>query len=291
MLFVVSLFFGACGGAHTSDESESGSFDPEFHDVSFDSEAAEGGDSVKVDTSHSSKGYFGVLYEGEDRIKLQVVKDEDNYIYDLPSGVTSFFPFSLGDGSYKIRVMRNVEDDKYSELFSTETAVSLDTEFEPYLRSNQYAAYTKDSACVSKASELAGEASGVNDFITNVYNYVCEHVSYDPEKAASVKSGYIPAPDEALSSGKGICFDYAALAASMLRSQGVPTKIIFGYVGDKSDIYHAWNMYYTKEDGWVAVEFKVGPDDWNRLDLTFSANGEDSDFIGDGSNYTDVYVY
>ena len=114
---------------------------------------------------------------------------------------------------------------------------------------------------------------------------------YDREKAASVSSGYIPDPDQVMESGSGICFDYASLAASMLRSQGVPVKIIFGYVGSEGDLYHAWNMYYTEESGWVSVEFEVGPDDWNRMDLTFSANGEDSDFIGDGSNYTEVFIY
>jgi hypothetical protein len=50
-------------------------------------------------------------------------------------------------------------------------------------------------------------------------------------------------------------------------------------------------MFYTEESGWVAVEFEVSQDEWNRLDLTFSANGADSKYIGDGSNYLDVYQY
>ena len=93
-----------------------------------------------------------------------------------------------------------------------------------------------------------------------------------------------------METGKGICFDYASLAASMLRSQGIPTKIIFGYVAP-DNLYHAWNMFYTKETGWVSVEFKVNEKEWTRMDLTFSANGSDQKFIGDGSNYADVYQY
>ena len=50
-------------------------------------------------------------------------------------------------------------------------------------------------------------------------------------------------------------------------------------------------MIYTKETGWIVAEFKVDQNDWNRIDLTFSANGADRDFIGDGSNYTDLYYY
>ena len=76
----------------------------------------------------------------------------------------------------------------------------------------------------------------------------------------------------------------------MLRSQGIPAKVIFGYVSP-DDLYHAWNMFYTDQTGWVTVNYEVSGDDWNRLDLTFAANGADSDFIGDGSNYSELYFY
>ena len=69
-----------------------------------------------------------------------------------------------------------------------------------------------------------------------------------------------------------------------------PTKVIFGYVSP-NDVYHAWNMFYTDETGWVTVDYKVSPSQWNRLDLTFSANGADGTFIGDGGNYAEVYIY
>ena len=164
-------------------------------------------------------------------------------------------------------------------------------EFDPFLRPSQYADYDESSDCVKKAAEIAASSADGNGFITGVYDYVCKNITYDKKKAENIQSGYIPDPDSTLSEGKGICFDYASLAASMLRSQGIPTKIIFGYVGDSGDLYHAWNMYYTEESGWVAVEFEVSEDEWNRLDLTFSANGSDSRFIGDGSNYLDVYQF
>ncbi len=76
----------------------------------------------------------------------------------------------------------------------------------------------------------------------------------------------------------------------MLRSRGIPCKIIFGYVAP-NDIYHAWNMFYTEETGWVTVSFKANGKAWNRIDLTFSASGESDAFIAEGSNYTDLYYY
>ena len=50
-------------------------------------------------------------------------------------------------------------------------------------------------------------------------------------------------------------------------------------------------MFYTDATGWVTVGFEVGADSWNRMDLTFAANGADGQFIGDGSNYSDLYFY
>ena len=76
----------------------------------------------------------------------------------------------------------------------------------------------------------------------------------------------------------------------MLRSQGIPTKMIFGYVSP-NDLYHAWNMFYTEETGWVTVSYEVKGNTGNRLDLTLSANGANDKFIGDGGNYADLYFY
>lgn len=264
---------------------------PDFMDASFHEELAENEGRVRLDLSALEQGYVAVSATSDKRLKFQVIKDEDTYTYDLASdGTPSVFPLQSGNGSYRFRVMENVVDKKYSELCARICEVRLLDEFQPFLRPSSYVNYRPDSECVKKAEELIKGASDDASVVKAVYNCVCESVKYDREKAASVKSGYLPDPDETLRTGKGICFDYAALAASMLRSQGIPTKMVFGYVAPK-DLYHAWNMFYTEETGWVTVTFSVNPKDWTRIDLTFSANGADSNFIGDGSNYSDVYYY
>ena len=261
-----------------------------FLDSVYSADEADGEEDVYIDLSHADEGYFGVHSDSDTRIKIQVVKDDEQYIYDPVTGEDDIYPFQCGDGEYSIRVMKNVEGSKYYELFAKQADVKLKTEFEPFLRPSQYSDYSRDSACVQKASSFAAASTGKMDFISKVYDFVCSTVTYDDEKAETVKSGYMPDPDETMATGKGICFDYAALTAAMLRSQGVPTKLIFGYVG-KNELYHAWNMFYTEEEGWITVEFKAVPGDWNRVDLTFYANGADSQFIGDGSNYVDIYQY
>ena len=264
---------------------------PPFADSAFHEELAEGNDSVRIDLSALSEGYVAVSARSEHRLKFQVLKGDWTYNYDIASdGTPAIFPLQCGDGSYTFRVMENVGEKRYAQILGIERSVSLADEFQPFLRPSNYARYTSSSACVKKAEELATLCSSELDVVAAVYDYVCGHISYDREKAAAVTSGYLPDPDETLKTGKGICFDYAALTAAMLRSQGIPTKLIFGYVAP-DDLYHAWNMFYTEESGWVTVGFEVSGEDWTRIDLTFSAGGAPDEFVGNGSHYTDVYSY
>ena len=264
---------------------------PAFATAEFHAALAQGNDQVRLDLSAVSQGYVAVSATSEKRLKFQVVCGEFTYNYDLDSdGTPWIYPLQCGSGEYRFRVMENVAESRYAELYAEACQVALTDEFTPFLRPSSYVPYAPDSVCVETAKELAAQAADAVGVVANVYAYVCQSVSYDQQKAASVQSGYLANPDETMQSGKGICFDYAALAAAMLRSQGIPTKMVFGYVSP-NDLYHAWNMFYTQQTGWVTVNFQVSGNGWNRLDLTFSASGADSTFIGDGSNYTDLYFY
>ncbi|MBQ2509910.1 MAG: transglutaminase domain-containing protein [Erysipelotrichaceae bacterium] len=263
---------------------------PEFAEASFHEDLAIVDGKVMFDLSGVEEGYIAVSAVSDKRLKFQVTK-EDVYYYDMKNdGTPSIFPLQSGDGRYVFRVCENIVESSYAYIAEASADVVMIDEFQPYLRRNDYVPYDRDSECVKLASRFAEESYSVFDVIDQVFRYVCKNVTYDKAKAESVQSGYLPDPDETLATGKGICFDYASLTASMLRSQGIPTKLIFGYVSP-NDVYHAWNMIYTEEAGWIVAEFKVNENDWNRIDLTFSANGAESRFIGDGGNYTDVYQY
>ena len=264
---------------------------PEIATADFDPNAAQGENGVLIDLSGLSKGYVAVSAKGDARMKFSVEMDGQTYNYNLPEdGTPTSYPLQCGDGSYTFRVWTNTVGTKYAEAYSTESDVRLEDEFQPFLRPSQYVDYDKDSKCVALAAELASQQPDALGVVEAVFDYICEHVTHDKEKAATVNKGYLPQPDETLATGKGICFDYASLAAAMLRSQGIPTKMVFGNV-QPGDLYHAWNMFYTKESGWVMVGYEVEKNSWSRLDMTFAANGADSEFIGDGSNYTDVKFY
>ncbi|MBQ6583343.1 MAG: transglutaminase domain-containing protein [Mogibacterium sp.] len=274
--------------ADSGTESKGGYQPPDMKTSAFHEDRAEAG---LIDLSCVSHGYVAVSATSDARLKFQVLKDDMTYNYDLASdGTPSVFPLQCGDGTYTFRIMENVVDTKYAEYYSTYENVVLDNEFEPFLRPSDYVNYNKNSACVAKAAEFSAEAETKLDVVASVYRFVTKSIKYDKEKADNIQSGYLPDPDETMNTGRGICFDSASLAAAMLRSQGIPTKVVFGYVSP-DDVYHAWNMFYTEETGWVTAKFAVDQNTWNRIDLTFAASGTSEKYIGDGSNYADVYYY
>ena len=126
----------------------------------------------------------------------------------------------------------------------------------PYLYPNQYVSYTAESAAVLLAQTLCEGLTADADKLAAIQAFVVDTILYDYVRASTVQSGYLPNIDEVLAESKGICFDYAALTACMLRTQGIPTKLEIGYA-DK--IYHAWNSVL------VAGE-------WLRIDTTADAN-------------------
>ena len=284
---------GAAGdkSAAASSGSKKGTYKiPAFRESVFNPDEAEGNDAAQVDMSHKAEGYVSMRCESDKKVKFQVIKGDITYTYSVVTGEDQVFPLQSGDGHYQFRVMENISDNKYAELYKCETDVTIANPFDPFLRPNQYADFSEESECVKLAASFAKSSDNAEELIGQIYEYVCSNVTYDKELAKNVKSGYLPDPDRTLKEKKGICLDYACLAASMLRSMGIPTKVIFGYVAP-NDLYHAWNKFYTEESGWTLVEFKVTGNEWNRIDLTFAANGTDAEYIGDGSNYMEAYVY
>lgn len=287
-----------CGSESTSsggssDDTSGDPFSPpaQVELSTFDSSAASGANNAFIDVSSVSKGYVGAAATSSSRLKLQVSKGGQNMNYDMPSdGTPIIVPLDMGSGSYTISVMQNTSGSRYAELYSTSANVQIESERAPYLVPNIFCDYDANSAVVAKAKELTRDAKNQGDALRIIYEWIENNIVYDNAKAdqLSGKSGYIPNPDETLRTQRGICFDYASLAAAMLRSLGIPCKIVTGYVSPDG-VYHAWNMVWI-DGSWKTVSFTVNPRDWTRVDLTFAANGAGA-MVGDGSNYTDRYVY
>lgn len=302
-LIMLALFAGcAAPGAEAAQtktgvippDGHVGTFEiPPFRDAVFDPGAAETDGAVQADFSGLADGYIAIAAVSDKRLKFQVILGETKINYDLPrDGTPSVFPLNLGSGSYTFRVMENAADTQYICLWKAAREVTLSDEFSPFLRPSVMSSYSEDDQCVKKARELASRCDTDAEVAASVYAYLSDNVRYDYPKANSVQSDYLPVPDETLETGKGICFDYASLAAAMLRSLGIPCKLIVGYVhtGGK-EVYHAWNSFYLQDQGWVTVEIRVKPQIWQRVDITFAAAGVDTKSLTDDSLYTTRYAY
>ena len=252
-----------------------------------------------VDASNLADGYVSVKYTGgkDVRIKVRITKSgtTDYYDYNLNNkGTAETFPLTEGDGEYTIGVYENTTGTKYASAYSCTVTLALTSEFSPYLYPNQYVNFSDSSKVVAKAAELIKAAGAKTDLekVTAVYHYVVNNISYDYDLAATVAPGYLPDVDKVLESGKGICFDYAAVMAAMLRSQNIPCKLVVGFAGK---VYHAWINVYIEGVGWVDQLIYFDGKTWSLMDPTFVSSGKNDPavlkYVGDGTNSSQKYAY
>lgn len=249
---------------------------------------------AEIDYSNVADGYVMVRYKTDPgvRLKAQVKGPTTTYTYNVDPKEWVAFPLSDGSGEYKVTVFKNTTGSKYAQVLTQTMQYEPKNEFAPFLYSNQYVDFAAAPNTVAKAKELIGSESDTLTQIQTIYDYVVNNFVYDHDKAASVKSGYLPVLDDVLSAKKGICFDYAATMAGMLRSQGVPCKLVVGYAGTQ---YHAWISVWSPNHGWLDGAIYFDGEAWQRLDPTFASSGKNSqkiiDYIKKDSNYTEKYLY
>ena len=209
------------------------------------------------------------------------------YSYFLEPDEQTVLPFSEGSGEYLITCYQQIDGNQYAALYTETLTIKLQNEFLPFLYPNQYVDFSSKSEACKLAASLVKEDMTDIDILKTFYTYVTSHISYDYDKADFVEAGYLPDVDDTLSTGTGICFDYAALTTAMLRSQDIPCKLQIGYSGD---VKHAWIDVYIRGRGWVTKAVSFDGDTWKLMDPTFDANSDGDEaiqeYIGDESNYT-----
>ncbi len=267
--FCAALLLCACEGASSAASGENAdpvanfplTAEKALPAVSFDpgsipmpeasGENVQTGGGVTLDASNTDDGYVMVASEpNEKAVVTRVAGDSNTYHYRQPTDNSyETYPLQMGDGAYSVQAFEQVEGDRYARVFATDIDVALTSELSPFLYPNQYVPYAPEDAAVSASFSIAQGLSGDAAVADALYRYVRDSISYDYEKAATVQEGYLPVPDETLATKKGICFDYAALLAAMLRVQGIPARLVIGHVAP-DNLYHAWNEAYV--DGrWV----------------------------------------
>ena len=247
-----------------------------------------------IDYSNTKDGYVMIKYLGEtdQKLKARLYGPTTTYTYTLHQGQWETFPLSDGNGSYDVTVYCGTGGSRYATMLTVDIYVELEDEFAPFLRPNQYVDYMVAPNAIAKAEELVADVPETLAKVAVIYDYVVDNFVYDDYKAATVKSGYLPVLDVVLAEQKGICFDYASLMAGMLRSQGIPCKLIVGYAGSA---YHAWISVWTEEFGWIDGAIYFDGTTWHRMDPTFASSAQRSDyvmdFIANDNNYSTKYLY
>ena len=198
-------------------------------------------DKLTIDYSHADLGYVMVHGPATDkRLKLQVETKAGKLVYDINSKQEwEIIPLQLGDGNYTFSLFVHAGGTKYAAGGKMTITADLGNENAAFMVPTQYVYYERETPAVAKSDELCEGLTTDQEKFEAIRTYIKENYQYDFVKANTVTSGTLPSVDYAWEKGMGICQDLAALAACMLRVQGIPTRLDIGYVN--GNYYHAWN--------------------------------------------------
>jgi len=230
--------------------------------------------ATEINFDQVENGIVRIFYNEatEKKMKLIVQLGEEKYVYNLfRANDYVNYPLQLGDGMYSISIYENTTGTKYKKVAASSYQVKLKDPNSVYLQSVLEINWNEDDKSIKLADELVAQALVAKkakataskrdqivltekEIINVFYMYVIKNIKYDYKKIETLDYSYIPDNDALLISKKGICYDYSSLLASMLRSQGIPSKMAKGYA-NKSTTYHAWNeIYLASEKRWVVVD-------------------------------------
>ncbi len=241
------------------------------------------GESSTIDKSKLGNGVICINYSPDSGAKTKVVisKEDVKYTYNLNNhGV---YPLTLGDGDYEIAVWENIAGNSYQLVEDDTITLDLKDNNKVFLQSIQLINWNNGMEAMKKAASLTKNLKTDNEKAIAIYNYIIKNYKYDYTKISKVSDDYITDIPTVYKKSKGICYDFAVIYSAMLRSVGVPAKLVTGY---KSDIktYHAWNQVYIKETNkWVTID--------TTYDSTKLSKNKKVTMIKQNSDYQVIKVY
>ncbi|HEY8348860.1 MAG TPA: transglutaminase-like domain-containing protein [Clostridia bacterium] len=246
--------------------------------------AAAAANEPVIDTSGISGGTVTISHTADQRLKVIIKKGDQEVVYDLRNdGTAETYPLQLGNGEYTVSVLENVGGNKYRYVKKQTVTLKLQDEKSVYTASVQNVNWNYGMKTIAKANELTAGLKSDTEKIKKIYEYVVNTFRYDDNKLATLPTTYVPNIDNILSSGKGICYDFSAVFAAMLRSQGIPAKLVKGY-STNVEGYHAWNEVYNSDTG-----------EWMLIDTTYDAGmkaaGRAYGMTKETAHYSKVYEY
>lgn len=183
-------------------------------------------------------------------MRVMVEKGGEKYYYSL-NNPREEIPAQLGSGSYLIKILQNTSGNSY-KVVEKSTLNIVESSIDVYLLSSQPVYWKDKGKLIELSNELTKGLKTDKEKVEAVYKYVTSNIKYDYNKINRISTDYVPDIEATIDSKTGICYDYSALFAGILRSQGIHTKLVKGYkTGLK--VYHAWNEVYL--DGkWITID-------------------------------------
>lgn len=237
-------------------------------------------DGPTIDTARADQGVVTVNYAPQGkRLKVTVAKGSRSYVYNYNQSAS--FPLQMGEGTYTVRLLENISGNGYRIVASETFVANIADTNAVYLQSIQLADWRADQAASLKAQTLTKGLTTDLEKVKAIYSYVISNFDFDRAKLGKLTSDYIPSVDRFYADKSGICYDFSSLLAAMLRSVGVPTKVVKGY-GNHVQGYHAWNEVLI--DG-----------TWRIIDSSTDAQWHDAglkvDMFKDANDYRVVNEY
>lgn len=211
--------------------------------------------NVVIDTTNANNGYVTVNYTSDKRLKVGIRYNSGRTSFiDCPNG-TANFALEKGNGTYTVALYSNVAGTKYKEVTKSTVKAVMKDAFAPFKVSTSEASFVPGDSVSKKADELC-KGKTESEKVVAIWNFINDKYQYNYRFADQITSGqvkqYTPNPNAILAKDKGICYDFASLFAAMCRHEGIPCKIVKGYV---NTTYHAWNQIYVNGE-------------WREVDLT-----------------------
>ena len=265
---------------------------------------------VRININTANKGYIQVesLDSAAENLKVSLYTDVKNQMtgygnwqYNCKQKGKSTVKAALtyGNGTYEIDVWTTLSSEAVGITRSTRKAkltVTLNNVSKTggFTLSTGEVAFSTGMHFIKKADEIAATCSNDFEKVSKIYAWLTDYLDYKASDDYTALGLYTCDLDKVYNRGYGVCYDYAVILAAMLRSQGIPCKVVFGKYAD-SDGGHAWNEIYICSNGSITTDrVDIVGNKWCRLDPTLShinSGKQSTDYMNTDSNYVWHSIY
>ena len=187
-----------------------------------------------------STGKLKATYTGDNDYGAIIIEKENfKNTYVLKKNETDILSCTYGNGDYTLSICeKGPEDEELDVVEKCDVYLNISDQLAPFKGISYYT--TKDAEIDKIANNI--KSSDQEDFVNKAYDYMIKNIGYDNSLAQVITENkiniYKPNIDEVINNKKGICLDQASLLGSLIKSRGIPVRIVIGWNNRKA--YHAW---------------------------------------------------